>query len=421
MKRFFILFALMMLLPLCATSAPKGKEKAKEPAPVKLRTLRKAAKLARKNSAGQPAAETNLLAALPREDISDKQRAEIFYLCAQLEENLNGMENKKAYLKAKYDTATLFTKLLTMYQFLEKCDSVDAIPNEKGYVHLSYKGKTHSLRMKHRRNIYNGGNFFLGKRNYAMAYSFFDYYYQVTDPKKDDRLPKIAYWAALCGYMAQQPERTLKYIDRAIEVADSAQKPTLQEYKARSYLLQKNEPAWIAALDTGLMHYPTYDYFFVNKEDWYYSQRKFDEGIALADSLVKHAADKALYWYAMCRMAYAKNDFEACIVYADSTIRRDPNFTDAYYNKGISLLNLAIIAQESVSKDMSKEQWREDRKTMQDFYLKAKPCMEMVRKLEPKNPERWASALYRIYLNLNMGAEFDEIDKLLKAQKENKG
>ncbi len=417
MKRLLILFVTIALLPLCVIPAPKTKE----PAPVKFRTLRKAAKLALKTSAGQPPAEANLLAALPREDISDKQRAEIYYLCAELEENLNGLENKKAYLKLPYDTATLFKKLLAMYQFLEKCDSVDAIPNAKGDVHLKFKGRTHSLRMKHRRNIFNGGNFFLGKRSYADAYSFFDYYYQVTDPKKDERLPKIAYWAALCAYMAQQPDHTLKYIDLAIEVADSAQQPILQEYKARTFLLQKNEAAWLAALDSGLAHYPTNDYFFVNREDWYYSQRRFDDGIALADSLVKHVADKSLYWYAMCRMAFAKNDFEVCTVYADSTIRRDPNFTDAYYNKGISLLNLAIIAQESVSKDMRKEQWREDRKTMQDFYLKAKPCMEMVRKLEPNNPERWASALYRIYLNLNMGAEFDEIEKVLKAQKENKG
>lgn len=416
MKRLFFLL-IVLIVPLCAIPAAKEKT----PPPVKLKTLRKAAKLALKTSAGQPKAETDLLAVVSREDITDKNRAGIYYLCALLEENQNGLVNKQAYLKQKYDTATFFNKLLAMYRYLELCDSVDSVPNAQGKVRLSYKGKTHSLRMKHRRNIFNGGTFFLGKKDYASAYSFFDYYYQVADPKKDDRLPKIAYWAALCGYMSQKPDHTLKYIDRAIASSDSAQQPILLEYKARTYLLQKNEAAWIATLDTGLVRYAPYDYFFVNKEDWYYSQRRYDEGIALADSLVHHVADKALYWYAMCRMAFAKNDFEACVVYADSTIHRDAKFTNAYYNKGLSFLNLAVIAQESISKDMSNQQWQADRKTMQDFYQKAKPCMEMVRKLEPNAPERWASALYRIYLNLNMGAEFDEIDKLLKAQKENKG
>ena len=40
--------------------------------------------------------------------------------------------------------------------------------------------------------------------------------------------------------------------------------------------------------------------------------------------------------------------------------------------------------------------------------------MERLRKLEPNDPARWAPALYRIYLHLNMGKEFDEIDRILK-------
>ena len=90
------------------------------------------------------------------------------------------------------------------------------------------------------------------------------------------------------------------------------------------------------------------------------------------------------------------------------------NYVDAYFNKGISYCNLALIAQENANKDKNGAVSLEDYKKIQDFYSKAKPCMEMVRKLQPENKERWAHALYRIYLYLNMGKEFDEIDKLLK-------
>ena len=40
--------------------------------------------------------------------------------------------------------------------------------------------------------------------------------------------------------------------------------------------------------------------------------------------------------------------------------------------------------------------------------------MENYRKLAPTEKQKWAPALYRIYFNLNMGKQFDEIDKLLK-------
>ena len=396
-------------------------DKKKEPAPPKIKALIKTAGTAMKNNAKQAEAQKDLVAALSREDIDDKTRAELCYVCAELDESLNGVVNRQAFLKQKYDTVAFFNHLRNMYAHLERCDSFDAVPDEQGAAHLKFKNKTRGLRVKHRANMFNGGVFFLGKNDYASAYSFFDNYYQVAD-SQDERLPKVAYWASLCGYLSQQPDPTLKYIDKAIEVAEKDQKPTLQEYKARTYLLKKNEQAWVNALDTGLIFYPAHDYFFVNKEDWYYSQRKFDQGIALADSMLKHVNDNSLYWYAKCRMALAKNDFEACVAYGDSTVRRDDKFTNAYYNMGISYLNLAVITQESACQDLSNPQCQIDRKKVQDLYSKAKPCMEMVRKLEPQNTERWGSALYRIYLHLNMGKEFDEIDKLLKsAQAENKG
>ena len=41
--------------------------------------------------------------------------------------------------------------------------------------------------------------------------------------------------------------------------------------------------------------------------------------------------------------------------------------------------------------------------------------MEMVRKLQPQAVERWGRPLYRIYLKLNRGEKFEEIDRILSA------
>ena len=40
--------------------------------------------------------------------------------------------------------------------------------------------------------------------------------------------------------------------------------------------------------------------------------------------------------------------------------------------------------------------------------------MERYRQLAPDQKQKWAPVLYTIYLNLNMGKEFDEIDRLMK-------
>lgn len=74
--------------------------------------------------------------------------------------------------------------------------------------------------------------------------------------------------------------------------------------------------------------------------------------------------------------------------------------TYAYYLKGLNLCNQALILtnkEEIVSK-----------------YKEAQPLMEEVRKQWPDQIDKWGNPLYRIYLNLNMGEEFDEIDSLLR-------
>ena len=416
MKKSYVVLILCTFLVLPGYSANK-KEKAQKP--VKMSTLYKAASTAIKNASGQDGARTNLINALSRPELKNKDKAEIFYTAAKLYESSNSVENRKAYLKQQYDTAMFFNTLLNMYEQLRLCDSVDAVPNAQQKVKQKYSKKTYDLRQKHIKNILNGSKFFLRKGDYASAYGYIDAFYTNTTSKRDSLLYRLAYQAALCGYLTNQPKHTLKYIDKAIEAASGGDKPILQEYKVRTYALLKNDSLWVRELHTGVNLYPEYDYFFVNLIDWYNSQRMTKEACELADSLIQVvSAEKAIYWYTKCKMKLMENDYEACIQFADSTIKRDPAYVDAYYNKGISYLNMAVIKKDTACNDIKDKRFAEDRKAIHELYAQAMPCMEKVRELQPDMVDRWASPLYRIYLNLNKGKEFDEMDKILKKKAE---
>ena len=53
-------------------------------------------------------------------------------------------------------------------------------------------------------------------------------------------------------------------------------------------------------------------------------------------------------------------------------------------------------------------------KEAQKQYKKSLPYMERYRALEPEDIQRWRPILYEIYLNLNMGDKFREINSLRK-------
>lgn len=411
MKRILFLFIFLNIVTTPLFSA----EKKKEPQEVKLATLYKAANLAIKNSSGQDNAKNNLLGALNRESLTQKQKANIYYTCALLDESSNSIQNMKAYLKQPCDTAALFNTLLNMYGNLYKCDSLDAIPNPNGIVKLKYKSKTNGLRAKHLPNILNGGKYYLAKSNFSTAYNFFDTYSTSTQPS-DAMLPKVAYWATFSSYKLGQHLNTLKYIDRAFDVVDAKDGAILQEYKCRTHLALNDEKAYVEDLVKGVRVYPEHDFFFVNLTDVYSEKHMYKEGLALADSLISIDSQKPLYWFSKSKIELSENNYDKCIEYSDSTILRDSSYIDAYYNKGISYMNQALIRQDGASTNMSDPKFLEDKKAIESLYRKAQPCMEMVRKLEPENIERWGRHLYRIYMYLNRGKEFEEIDKLLRSK-----
>ena len=76
---------------------------------------------------------------------------------------------------------------------------------------------------------------------------------------------------------------------------------------------------------------------------------------------------------------------------------------DAYYNGGTAYLNIALRMDP-----------KRHKKQIKRMYQLALPYMEKFRRLAPGEQQKWAPALYRIYFNLNMGKQFDEIDKILK-------
>ena len=270
---------------------------------------------------------------------------------------------------------------------------------------------------KHRKNLLNGGIFQMKKKAYPVAFDYMDAYLKTNRNPKDTIIPRVSYWATICAYNAKNPVNTRRYIDAAITWADSVQKPVLQEYKARTYVWQNDEKNWLNELNTGVKLYPEHDYFFLNLLDWYNTHHQYDQGLALADSLLDVHHEKPLFWYAKSLLSLGKEDYQNCIQFSDSCIIRDKNYADAYYNKGLSFCNLALIAQQDACNDLKDPKCIEDRRIIQSLYQSARPCMEKVRQLQPENSARWASPLYRIYLNLNMGKEFDEIDAVLKKMK----
>ena len=137
--------------------------------------------------------------------------------------------------------------------------------------------------------------------------------------------------------------------------------------------------------------------------DYYTARGQHEEALRVVDRILEVNDSSQLYLYAKSTVLFSMERYDESIALSDSLIAMNDSMPDPYYNAGTAYLNKAL-----------KLHPLREKKQLKATYQKARHYMERYRQLAPEQQQKWGPALYRIYLNLNMGRQFDEIDRLLK-------
>lgn len=322
--------------------------------------------------------------------------------------------NEKLYLKQKYDTAAFYGLIKRMYHITEALDSLDARPDEKGRVKPEFRKKHAEEMDRLRRNLYFGGTYHLRKNDYGTAFGFFDTYIDAArqplftgyDYEKNDTLmAEAGYWATFCGYKAEQPLMTLKYSELSMKSKDKAAY-TLQ-YMCEAYKMQKDDTHYVATLNKGFSLFPEYAYFFPRLADYYNKHQQTDSVLVVANRALEKSPDNQLFLLAKSLALLQLERYDDCVAVSEQLLKQNDSAPEPHFNIATAYLNQALELERKNEPRLYKQQ-------LTELYSKARPYMERYRKLVPTDQKRWAPALYRVYLNLNMGKQFEEIDRLMR-------
>lgn len=323
--------------------------------------------------------------------------------------------NEKLYLKQKYDTAQLFNYTRQLFEVAFQYDSVETAPDKKGRREFEFR-KGHSEYLAHiRSNLYNGGIWFLNKKKYPDAYKFFDCYIECASQpmfkqhnygEKDKHLPTAAYYAVYSGYKMKDPKATLHHSYEALK--DSVHYNYMLQYLADTYMLEKDTARYVASLKEGFKRVPTFPYFFPRLVEHYVERNQLDSAMTVVNEALTVVPDSDVYLAAKSNLLLEQGKLQECIEVSKKVIEVNQKLADPYYNAGICYFNLAV------DQDKNSHNSRKVKEQVEENYRKALPYLVKYRELEPKEQGKWAFPLYTIYLNLNMGKEFDEIDKVMK-------
>ena len=347
-------------------------------------------------------------------DSSSRGNEKVWLLLFESQRKQYDQGNEKLYLKEKYDTTALFLVGKRMFDTLEGLDSLDRLPDARGKVKLKYRDRSAELLNIYRPNLFNGGVFFMKKHDFSRAYDFFDTYinsavkpmfarYQYAE--RDKRLPEAAYWASYCGYKLEKPQLTLRHTYQALK--DSVHLPYMLQYLSETYKLEKDTARYVQTLKDGFSKYPKFPFFFPRLIDYYSHIGAYDEAMKSCDEALQTDSVNTLFRYAKSSLLLTMGRYKQSFAISKALIAENDTLADAYLNAGLALFDQAV--------ELDKKTQSGSKKYNQilELYRKAMPYLEKYRAMAPDQKDKWALPLYTIYLNLNMGKQFDEIDKLI--------
>jgi len=323
--------------------------------------------------------------------------------------------NEKLYLKQPYDTAQLFQLAGKLFAVYEAFDSVDAAPDKNGRVRPKYRKRHSDFLMQFQRNVYSGGFFYVKKQRYADAYSMFSTYLSTaTHPlfslhpenREDSLMPHAASMAVFCAYKMQDWAKVDLHSGLALNDTASLDKTLM--WMAVAKHAENDTTEYERILREGFTKYPMNKFFFGNLFTFYLGENN----IQCADSVVERALerkpDNRIFRFAKTAVLLYQEKYDECVRICDQLIEENDTLSAPYLNAGLAYYRSAKpYLGSSLNSQFNK-------KRVNKLYKSALPYLERFKALRPDAAELWAMPLYQIYLTLNMGSQFDEIDALIK-------
>ena len=347
-----------------------------------------------------------------------------WYTAGKIQEKIYNKENEKMYLQQAYDQAKFFGSLSKMFDYFLTCDSLEQIPDAKGKVVAKYRPEMTDLLSRIRINLVSGGVTYFNENNNEKAFELFSKYIDVADApmfaalnyaETDSLMHEIAYYATLAGLKMEDYHKALKYVDLAMKKEDVAQKAI--EYKAMSYINLGDTANWINALKLGVEKFPAVEYFYSNLISYYNNSGDTKDLVAFADEMLAKNP-LPIFRFVKGYVYQNQKEYDKAVEEYKICIEQDPGYTGAYRNLGICYCQMAQDLSDAASTlDIKSKAYKAKKEEINAYYKLALPIYEHLRKIDdgsdPDVKNAWTNGLYTCYYMLNMGKEFEEIEKLM--------
>lgn len=352
-----------------------------------------------------------------RADSTYRNNLKLCLYSIEANRELNNAENTKIYLKKSYDTIAFFSttseiireaiQLNLLERELEKqegkkpkqtrlvCEQLQKyFPNLNAAARYYYKKEKYKEAMPYLRTCLDLPHTELGQSAHLST--------------RGDEQNAIFY--LISAFCIKQYGEVTRYDSLALSPV--ATRPTIMKYLSLTAEAETDTTTYHRQLCEGWKAYPHDAFFFTRLADFYNRNKLFNQTLLLSAQQLKMDSTYTAAYMAQCVAHYELQQYDSCIVSAQHTLACDSTYAEAHYYIGASYVNKVKLI--NLPDHITSRAYKKALAEQQELYKLAEPELETYQRMAPKAQKQWAPLLYKVYLALNRGKKFAEIEKLMQ-------
>lgn len=351
-----------------------------------------------------------------REDSVYRNHPKLCIYSIEAQRALNDAENMKLYLKRSYDTIAFFS---TTHQIIREAVKLDSIERALQQYERKKPKQSHFVSEMLRLyfpNLNAATRFYYKHRKFKEA---MDYLRTCLDlphttlgeevklSAKNDTVNAVLYLTS--AYNLKQYKEVHRY--EPLALLNAKTRLAVVDCLVRTAEAENDTATYRKWLTYGWNNYPQQPLFFTRLIDYYVKRNNYSHIVDLTNVQLENDSTDGSALLAQCLAYLNLNRLDDCIRAGVQLLQVDSANVDANYYIGASYVSKAL--QVKLPDNPLNENYRRARAQQKECYVKAEPFLERYRALAPQSKNRWAPLLYKVYLALNKGTKFAEIEKLL--------
>ena len=357
-------------------------------------------------------------------DPTTSKDCETWKLAGDLQKSIYDQEYTKMYLQQEYDAERMYKSIVKLHEYYIKAVAVEKEQVAAGTLKKAkYSAKLGKEIVPTRAYLINAGSDAYNSGDYEGALTYFGTYADAINEPILAELPEVkndTLIYMLASY-ACQAASSIKNTDAVIKYAEIGKKDKEEGYRALVCLADvygkgetPDSAKWLATIEEGVESFPQQEFFVGSLMDYYIQKGRVDDALAKIESVI--ASNPNPYFkYVKGVLLYEKKQYEDAIATMNEIISAGGDFQcEAYAQIGnCYFVQAQEIVEENATISMDDPKYNENEGKIRELYEKAKPNYEKAKQIGPDKKNLWGNFLLNIYWKLNMGPEYEALEKEL--------